>query len=298
MSLGIIHPMIYPGCMKGEGPILETLSNIALDPFFGTVEVRRPLDTALLPKMRKILDVSGLRVGIAGQPPLLVGKFNLNSENEEDRQKAIADVKLSIEAGAALFAEKVIVLSGPAPESSKKAAAKKLLIASLKELAKCAKDKGLIFSLETFDASVDKKCLVGPSKEAAELAAEVKKDFPDFGLCLDLSHLPLLNEESAYALKTVKKYLNHVHIGSAFVEDKASPAFGDQHPRFNLKGSMNSPKDLAEFIRMLFKIGYLPSSTVARPPVVSFEVKPLPEEPSELVLANTKRVWKEAWALV
>jgi len=284
--------------MKGEGPILETLSNIAADSFFGAVEVRRPLDSSLLEKMRKITEVSGLRVGLAGQMPILVGKLNLNSEIEEERKKAVADVKLSIDAGGALCAEKVIVLSGPAPENSKRAAAKKLLIASMKELAQYAEQKGLIFSLETFDDSVEKKCLVGPSKEAAELAAEVKKDCPNFGLCLDLSHLPLLNEKSVYALKTVKKYLNHVHVGTAFVADKTSPAFGDQHPRFNLKGSMNSSADLAEFIRILFKIGYLPSSPMAKPPVVSFEVKPLPDEPSELVIANTKRVWKEAWALV
>ena len=298
LSLGIIHPMIYPACIKGEGPILETLTTIALDSFFGAIEVRKPLDAAMLPKMRKILDVSGLRVGIAGQPPLLVGKLNLNSENEEERQKALADVKQSIDAGVALSAEKVVVLSGPCPENSKKAAAKKILITSLKELALYAKGKGLIFSLETFDDSVDKKCLIGPSKEAAELAAEIRKDFPDFGLCLDLSHLPLLNEKSADALGAVKKYLNHIHVGTAFVEDKTSPAYGDQHPRFNLKGSMNNSADLAEFIRILFKIGYLPSVPVVKPPVVSFEVKPLPEESPELVIANTKRVWKEAWALV
>lgn len=298
LSLGIIHPMIYPACLKGEGPILETISTIALDSFFGTIEVRRPLDSAMLPKMRKILDISGLRVGIAGQPPLLVSKLNLNSENEEERQKALNDVKLSIDAGVALCAEKVVVLSGPCPENTKKAAAKKLLISSLKELAQYAKQKGLIFSLETFDDTVDKKCLIGPSEEAAELAAEIRKDFPGFGLCLDLSHLPLLNEKSADALGSTKKYLNHIHVGTAFVADKTSPAFGDQHPRFNLPGSMNSSKDLAEFVRILFKIGYLPSSPVANPPAVSFEVKPLPEEAPELVIANTKRVWKEAWALV
>jgi hypothetical protein len=33
-------------------------------------------------------------------------------------------------------------------------------------------------------------------------------------------------------------------------------------------------------------------------PVFTFEVKPLPGETPELLVANTKRVFKEAWAKV
>jgi len=32
------------------------------------------------------------------------------------------------------------------------------------------------------------------------------------------------------------------------------------------------------------------------PPIVSFEVKPLSDESSEVVIANAKRVLREAWA--
>jgi hypothetical protein len=34
------------------------------------------------------------------------------------------------------------------------------------------------------------------------------------------------------------------------------------------------------------------------PPIVSFEVKPLAGETSEVIIANAKRVLKEAWARV
>lgn len=56
--------------------------------------------------------------------------------------------------------------------------------------------------------------------------------------------------------------------------------------------------DLARFLKILFDIGYLGKKMRAREklPIVGFEVKPLPGESSEAVLASTKRVWRQAWA--
>jgi hypothetical protein len=31
-------------------------------------------------------------------------------------------------------------------------------------------------------------------------------------------------------------------------------------------------------------------------PIVGFEIKPMPGEDPDIVIAGTKRVWKEAWA--
>jgi hypothetical protein len=74
------------------------------------------------------------------------------------------------------------------------------------------------------------------------------------------------------------------------------PSAGDQHPRFGLPGGENDVPQLTAFLRSLFQIGYLNESPKGDLPVVAFEVKPLPGEISEVVLANTKRVWREAWA--
>ena len=46
---------------------------------------------------------------------------------------------------------------------------------------------------------------------------------------------------------------------------------------------------------MLLDIGFL---NYQNPPIVSFEVKPLADESSEVVIANAKRVLREAWAEV
>ena len=298
VDVGLIHSMAYPATGKGDGPFAETLRAISNDQFFGAVEIRRPADAVIKEKVKKVTEVAGIRVIMAGQPPLLGGKLNLNAESAEERKKAIDDVKKTIDDAVYFNAEKVIVLSGPHPGAEKKEAAQKLLIESLIELANYAKSKDKIFSLETFDETIDKKCLIGVSKESIKVAETVKKSCGNFGLTIDLSHLPLLNEKSEYALSTVKSCLNHIHVGNCYMKDKANPGYGDVHPRFGYPGSENGAAELAEFIKVLFKVGYLKNTASVKPPIVSFEVKPVGDEDPEAVITSAKRTWKIAWALV
>ena len=48
----------------------------------------------------------------------------------------------------------------------------------------------------------------------------------------------------------------HIHVGNAVVEPNV-PGYGDLHPRFGWPGGRNDVPELVEFIRALFKIGYL-----------------------------------------
>lgn len=50
---------------------------------------------------------------------------------------------------------------------------------------------------------------------------------------------------------------------------------------------------LTEFLQVLLDIGYLDGKDAK---VVSFEVKPLAGELPQVVIANAKRVLKQAWA--
>jgi len=109
---------------------------------------------------------------------------------------------------------------------------------------------------------------------------------------VDLSHLPLLGETPAQAIMPVKDYLFHAHMGNCIIRDKEHPGYGDQHPRFGIKGGENDVKELTEYLKVLLNIGFL---NPQNPPMVSFEVKPLADESSEVVIANAKRVLREAW---
>jgi len=240
----------YP--LNAKIPLVE-------DDFFSAVEVRRPNDQNVLDGMKKLLESANIDVIIAGQPPLLVGKLNLNNEIKEEREKAIADVKQSIDAANFLNAKAVIILSGSAVDADKKDNAKKMLIESLNEICQYAQVKNpkLFISLETFDDKIDKKCLAGATSFSVEIALVVKKKYKNFGLTIDLSHLPLLNEKSDYTLETAKKHLYHIHVGNCILKDRTHPAYGDWHPRFGIAGGENSVKELAEFIKLLFEIDFL-----------------------------------------
>lgn len=296
MKVGLIHFMAYPETMKGDGPILETLQKIAEDDFFTAVEVSWIKDAKVREKAKKLLEMSHLTVAYGAQPRLLINNLNLNSFDVEERKKAVREVKVGIDEAYEIGAKALAFLSGKDPEEGKREQAHKLLVSSIKEICNYAKSKGdLGITLEIFDQEIDKKCLIGPANEARKLAAEVRKEFDTFGLMVDLSHLPLLNETPAQAIRPIKDYLVHAHIGNCILRDKKHPAYGDQHPRFGIEGGENDVKELVTFLKVLMDIGFL---NYQNPPIVSFEVKPLADESSEVVIANAKRVLREAWARV
>ena len=189
------------------------------------------------------------------------------------------------------------VLSGPDPGTGKREEGRKALVESLLELCSYAGEKDVSVTLETFDRSIEKKSLIGPSPEAHEVAKAVKAEFPDFGLMYDMGHAPLLGEDSAEALRILKDDLVHVHVGNC-VKNPEHSAYGDKHPRFGLKGGENDVPQLVEFLRALKRIEYIPSNPQETSPVIGFELKPIPGEKPELVIANAKRTWKKAWSLL
>ena len=292
MKVGIVHFMAFPNCIKGEGPIYDTLTKIVEDDFFSSVEITWIKDPAERQRVKSLLAASQMAVGYGAQPPLLIGKLNLNSFDGGERQKAIDQVKACTDEAAEVGAKAIAVLSGLDP-GEKRDEAMKLLIDSLHQLAAYAKDKGLRLILESFDSKYDKKCLIGPAKDALALSKAMKKDFPDFGIMVDLSHLPIQDESPRKSLGTLKKmHIAHIHIGNA-VKQQGHSLYGDLHPRFGTPGGENDVPQLVEFLKALFEIEYLGKG---KRPIVAFEVKPYGDETSGVVIANAKRTLVDAWA--
>lgn len=296
MKVGIVHFMAYPACMKGEGPILETLQGLIEDPFFSVVELAPVKDPAVRKEAMARLKAAKMTVGLAGQPVVLVNQLNLNSLDEAERQHAVDVLLGTIAEGAEMGVGRIALLSGRDPGPTLRSQAMEQLARSLKTLAKAAGDRGMELVLEVFDRDVDKCALIGPADSALAIAREVRRDCPNFGLMVDLSHIPLLGESPREALVPVQDYLMHIHIGNAAFRDRNHPAWGDNHPRFGVEGGENDVPQLVEFLRTLLQIGYLAEGRVELP-IVSFEVKPMPGEDPRIVLANAKRTLLEAWRL-
>ncbi len=294
MQVGIVHCMAYPECMKGEGPIYDTLTKIVEDEFFSAVEITWIKDPAERQRVKALLATSHMTVGYGAQPCLLSQKLNLNHFDAGERKRAVDQVRACIDEAAEVGAGAVAVLSGADP-GERREEAFKLLVGSVKELCGYARDKGLRFVLESFDSKYDKKCLIGPVKDALALCRAIRKTYPEFGIMVDLSHLPIQEETPKQVFGTLRKEnIAHIHIGNC-VKVAGHPAYGDQHPRFGLPGGENDVPQLTAFLKALFEFKYLGRG---RRPVVAFEVKPLAGETSGAVIASAKRTLLEAWSRI
>ncbi|HZK70119.1 MAG TPA: TIM barrel protein, partial [Clostridia bacterium] len=192
-KVGLIHFMAYP-VINGEGPIEETLKKIATDDYFDAVEIAWVKDKTVRDRVKKIIETSHLTVAYGGQPRLLTTGLNINDINEEGRLKALETLKEGIDEAIEMGAVGFGFLSGKYTED-KKEEAYQALIKSTKELCRYAKSKGNVKIVhEIFDYNVDKKSLVGPASLAKRYASEITSEYDNFGLLVDLSHLPLIGE--------------------------------------------------------------------------------------------------------
>lgn len=295
MKVGLIHFMAYPSTMKGEGPILETVYQIAKDDYFDAIEVTWMKDKDIRSKVKKTVETAHMTLGYGAQPRLLTTGMNINHLEEESRLKALATLKEGIDEAYELGAKGFAFLSGKYEEETKDASYEALVKSTI-ELCEYSKAKGnMPVLLEVFDYDIDKKSLIGPTSLAKKFAEDIRCKCDNFGLMVDLSHIPMYHENCEEAILPIKDYIMHAHMGNTVIKDAACEGYGDTHPRFGFPNSENDVEELVIFLRTLLKVGFLNEKN---PPVVSFEVKPWGDEDSEIVIANAKRTLNRAWAMV
>jgi sugar phosphate isomerase/epimerase len=293
--MGIVHFMAFPELGAGEGPWEETLRHIALDPFFSVVEVTRIVDPKTRERVKKLIEEAGLSVAYAAHPAILGQGLDVNSLDEDHRVSTCDILKQHLDEAITMGAENFVLLSGRDPGDEKRPDAVQALVKSLGELCAYSTQKGgPIIVIESFDREVDKCCLLGPATLAMEVAEAVRSEHDNFGLMVDLGHIPLLKETPMQALAPVKDYLSHIHLGNA-VLDKGCAGYGDNHPIFGMPGSANGLPEMIDFLKTLLDIGFLDGHSL---PIVSFEIKPLEGQDSLSIIANAKRMLNRAWAMV
>lgn len=292
---GLVHFMAFPSTLLGAGPILETVGQILADPYFEVLEISWIKDPTVRAEVKAMIAASGVDAKYGAQPRLLSQKLDLNSSDESARTRAVAEMKLAVEEAAELGIRDVGLLSGRDVAPAERPVAMDRLERSLVEICRHAADHGGRILLEVFDRDVDKRALIGPADTARAIAERVKGTCANFGLQVDLSHIPLLGESPEQALLPVSEHLAHIHIGNAyFGADRASPAWGDNHPHFGYPGGANDVPEITAFLKVLFQVGYLRADGSARG-AVSFEIKPLPGEDPRVMIAAAKRKLSAAW---
>ncbi len=295
MKVGLIHFMAFPSTMKGEGPIEETVKKIIVDDYFDAIEITHIKDTEVRAKVKKMLASSHMAVAYGGQPRLLTTGSNINSLDEAKRLEALAILKDGVDEAYEMGAAGFGFLAGKYEEATKEDSYQ-ALVKSTRELCAYVKSKGdMKVALEVFDYDIDKKSLIGPVDLAKRFAEEIRGEFDNFGLMVDLSHIPMIHESNEENLIPIKDYIIHAHMGNTVIKDPSCEAYGDMHPRFGFPNSENDVDELVEYLRTLMKIGFISEE---RRPIVSFEVKPWGDEDPEIVIANAKRTLNLAWAKV
>ncbi len=291
MDLGIVYFMAYPQTIKGEGPILETMKKIAVDDYFDAVEVSWIKDPQVRAQAATMLKGSKLQVRYGAQPRLLTTGLNPNALVEADRVAAEATLMEAFEEAEELGSPGIAFLSGKYEEATKEEAYAQL-VKTTKNLCKRGKEKGMSVILEIFDYDIDKAALIGPTTLAKRFAEDITAEYDNFGLMVDLSHIPMYYESLEQSLDPIKDYIVHLHIGNTVIKDPSLPGYGDQHIRFGFPGSENDTEQLRDFLQHCIKIGILKEG---EPKVVSFEVKPFGDEDSDVLIAHAKRTLNRAW---
>ena len=295
MRVGTILHVSYKQLGSGEGPILECLKKIVTDPYFEVVEVAHMKDAEVRKAAADMIARGHMTSSYGGQGRMLGAGLNINDLNEEGRRKALASLKEGIDEAYEMGVEDFAFLAGRYEEETKEESFQALL-KSTRELCKYAKSKGDMPVLcEVFDYDIAKKSLIGPVDMVKRYAETICAEYDNFGLMVDLSHIPMLHETIEESLLPVQQYIRHAHMGNTVIKSPECPAYGDEHPRFGFPNSENDVEELAAYPRLLLKIGFLNEK---KRPIVSFEIKPFGEEDPEVCLANAKRTLDLAWELV
>ena len=301
MHVGIVHFMLHPELQGGDGPILESVGALAADGFFQALEVTHVNDDDTRVELARRARTARLALGYGAHPALLLEQLDLSSADPDVRQRAIAAMLSGVDEAHALGAPLVGVLDGPnsaprTPDDVEPALSR--LADSLQQICHYAARFGIWIALEQFDRAVEKRSLLGPVELCIRVSEMVRADTPNFGLCLDLSHLPLLGEDPPTSVRKAADHIIQAHIGNCLISDRSHPQWGDQHPVFGEPGGENDVPELAAFLGALFEIGYFDKELPTPMPLVSFEMKPAQDQTTAEIIGNAKRTFAAAWARV
>ena len=295
-KLGIVHFMLHKDTIKGDGDHASLLKLLE-SPDFDAVETTWINDPEVRRSVVEKRRSTGKSLAFGAQPILLTQKHDLNSLDEERRRAAVRAVRDVVPQAYELEASGFGVLSGKTVDPSDHDRAMSQLVKSLVEIADTLAESGTMpLVIETFDQlDYGKNCLIGPNLDAARVAKEVRREHPNFGVMIDLSHLPLQKETAQQAWDAVGEYVVHAHMGNCVMEKPEHPMNGDEHPPLCDPDGENCVEELAEYLRVLKSAGFLNRETR---PFLSFEVVPYNGKRADEVVRMSLQTLSQAWERV
>ena len=282
--------------------MLEACRKIFRDDLFSVAEIVPPIDPLARTHLVEEARTAGVTLVVAaalsyfqqGIRPAAADRALW--EQSLDGAKRLVDV--CIDMGVPLQQ----VTAGPDPGPAERPAARRRLVDFYLRLCEYAvgrqPDRPLTFTLEPTDREIQIKGLIGPTEEAVDVIAAVRRQWPNIGLTLDMAHIPQVGESLEQAVEIGQAYLDHVHLANTVIGQRDHPQYGDQHPQFGVPGGEFDASDVTRFIHALQGAGFFKPQSYGLRPIVTAEVRPSAGQSPDLVLAATKRKLRTALASV
>ena len=221
-------------------------------------------------KKQRVFDeirARGLETFYIAVIPLKEKNLSLCSMDNEERKKAVEQVRICVDDAVAAGSSRIIINSGKAPlDPSFDGKCQKYFIDSCVQISenigKFNTDKEILISLEPCDSKMMAKNLIGPTNQAVLLCEELDQKHIRLALTMDIAHIVEEGESVINALTASEKYCDHVHFANCIIQNKDHPLYGDCHPGFDFAESEFPPsrlddiyKELSNFKNKLLYLG-------------------------------------------
>lgn len=291
--LGLVHHLLYPRCLEDAAYHFETLREFVKRDDIETFDCCLPFEEPYKRKAMEAVRDSGKEV-VYSMHIFPLDKISLGSDSPREQKLIRLYLQDQIAAAAAIGAKGFVFSSGrdvPAPE---RPAALKNFRNLCKWLCPELAKHGITALLEPFDREFDKKFLYGPTPECMELINSLEPEIVNFGIELDIAHLPLMGESFEKAISTVKPKLKRMHIGNCVMKDSSSKWRGDTHPPVGFAGGEIDVPELTEVLRLALRAGYLNKEQRG---ALVLEMLPFPDMTVEETIRDSAKRLEEAWKL-
>jgi len=292
---GLVHHLLYPRCVSDADHHAETLEAFASRDDIETFDCCLPFGDA---RRRRLIDViKGCgKSEIAYATHLFpLRKISLATLDPGERGLVRLAMIDQMEMAAAIGATGFVFASGCDVPESQRPRARAAFADFCRWLCAELKPRGMTALLEPCDFAFDKKFLYGPTAECVELVQSLGPQVDNFGLLVDIAHLPLMGESFEEAIRTAAPCMKRVHLGNCVRDDPASPFYGDRHPPVGIEGGEIDVPELVEVLRLLLDMGYL---SKARRGALLLEMSPFPGATVEETIADNMDRLHRAWRKV
>jgi len=292
--LGLTHHMLYPRCVEDPAGHARTLAKLLKRDDIETLDCCVPHDPEIRKRLVPLLRTCGKEV-VYALHLFPVRRVSFASPVPADRRMVRRAIQDEVAVAAASGATALVFGSGPGGPPRQHAAARAAFASFCRWVCRELRPFGMTALLEPFDTDVDKKFLYGPVKACVKLVESLRPQTANFGIELDIAHLPLMREDLEDAIRTASSHLKRVHLGNCVLRDRQSPLYGDKHPPIGMRGGEIDVPELTRVLRTLLKVGYLDRANRG---ALVFEIRPFPGRGVEATVADNLRRLDRAWKRV